>query len=531
MTVRAEAQIDLARVDDGSPGAPGTNGTTFTPSVAADGDISWTNDGGLPNPPTQNIMGPQGDPGTPGSAGVSVTAVEPQYYLSTSDASATGGSWSSTPQAFVSGKYYWTRDYITFSDGTHDTSTEVYNAGMTKAAQDALDAKTLADDTNQYFWYAPTGDDTGTHITEVPQDEWSDNTDPNYHSGGNLLARSNGIAVRDGLRELAIFGQISRVGEPSGSNIEMSPDMLSIWTDEHIKAFQVDTSSVTETTKVSVSNSIKCSPSSTSTIRFFGNYSDVPTGQELHLSVISYGQKNTPDYSTGAGTFTDYDFVFYKGTDKSETVPFDFIDGNDYPTDPTDIVSKNVTITYNSTEEKITVVTPYYFPYSGTHSTTYYSMAVMAEPVYGYLTTHVPQIVCNGITMFDGSVGIDVPTYSNANNVYYGTSNSRDSTGIIVNTVNNDFELTQNNVLYLYSAYINPETTATTKLNVDGLGGVEAYYNGSPVNVNNGKWSVSDIVVFYYDGTYFQEIGTTTYKHNALFNALALRKWLKAVIV
>lgn len=157
MAVRAETQIDLARVDDG------TNG-------------------------------------------VSVTAVEPQYYLSTSDTSATGGSWSSTPATFVSGYYYWTRDYITFSDGTHDTSTEVYNAGMTQAAQDAYDAKTLADDTNQYFWYAPTGADTGAHITEVPQDEWNDISDPNYHSGGNLLARSTGIAVRDGMTELATFG-------------------------------------------------------------------------------------------------------------------------------------------------------------------------------------------------------------------------------------------------------------------------------------------------------------------------------------
>ena len=206
MAVRAETQIDLARVDDGSPGTPGANGATFTPSVAVDGDISWTNDGGLPNPPTQNIMGPQGDPGTPGANGVSVTSVEPQYYLSTSDTSATGGSWSSTPATFVSGRYYWTRDYITFSDGTHDTSTEVYNAGMTQAAQDAYDAKTLADDTNQYFWYAPTGADTGAHITEVPQDEWNDISDPNYHSGGNLLARSTGIAVRDGMDELAIFG-------------------------------------------------------------------------------------------------------------------------------------------------------------------------------------------------------------------------------------------------------------------------------------------------------------------------------------
>lgn len=64
----------------------------------------------------------------------------------------------------------------------------------------------IASNTDQYFWFTPTGTDTGAHITEVPQDEFTDSTSPNYHSGGNLLARSNGIAVRDGMTELATFG-------------------------------------------------------------------------------------------------------------------------------------------------------------------------------------------------------------------------------------------------------------------------------------------------------------------------------------
>ena len=49
--------------EDGAPGADGADGVTFTPSVAADGTISWTNDGGRQNPSSVNIKGPQGDPG------------------------------------------------------------------------------------------------------------------------------------------------------------------------------------------------------------------------------------------------------------------------------------------------------------------------------------------------------------------------------------------------------------------------------------------------------------------------------------
>lgn len=47
----------------GSPGAPGDNGATFTPNVDADGNLSWTNNGGLANPQTVNIRGGKGDPG------------------------------------------------------------------------------------------------------------------------------------------------------------------------------------------------------------------------------------------------------------------------------------------------------------------------------------------------------------------------------------------------------------------------------------------------------------------------------------
>lgn len=45
----------------GPSGAPGSNGATFTPSVDAEGNLSWTNDKDLDNPQTANIKGPKGD--------------------------------------------------------------------------------------------------------------------------------------------------------------------------------------------------------------------------------------------------------------------------------------------------------------------------------------------------------------------------------------------------------------------------------------------------------------------------------------
>jgi len=45
-------------------GQDGENGAIFTPSVDSNGNISWTNDKGLPNPETVNIKGPKGDMGS-----------------------------------------------------------------------------------------------------------------------------------------------------------------------------------------------------------------------------------------------------------------------------------------------------------------------------------------------------------------------------------------------------------------------------------------------------------------------------------
>ena len=65
--------------DTGATGANGTNGkdgadgATFTPSVDATGNLSWTNNKGLTNPPTVNIKGPKGDSGEGGGNSTYIT--------------------------------------------------------------------------------------------------------------------------------------------------------------------------------------------------------------------------------------------------------------------------------------------------------------------------------------------------------------------------------------------------------------------------------------------------------------------------
>lgn len=64
-----ESEFPLPEVSAGPPGADGTDGITFTPSVSETGVLSWTNDGGLENPAPMDIRGPAGAQGPQGEQG------------------------------------------------------------------------------------------------------------------------------------------------------------------------------------------------------------------------------------------------------------------------------------------------------------------------------------------------------------------------------------------------------------------------------------------------------------------------------
>jgi hypothetical protein len=67
--LKKELEDLIASGGGGGGGAPGKDGATFTPSVDVSGNLSWSNDGGLPNPATVNIKGEKGDPGEKGDQG------------------------------------------------------------------------------------------------------------------------------------------------------------------------------------------------------------------------------------------------------------------------------------------------------------------------------------------------------------------------------------------------------------------------------------------------------------------------------
>ena len=140
---------------------------------------------------------------------------------------------------------------------TQRFETQARQIGTAQATAD--NAYKIAGDTNQYFWFTGSGSDTGAHITETPQAQFI--ADP-QNGGGNLLARSNGVAIRDGLTELATFGayganinengvsianfgSTARVGAEDSSRFLMNASSLQAYNDDNEKYFEVSPDGMT----------------------------------------------------------------------------------------------------------------------------------------------------------------------------------------------------------------------------------------------------------------------------------------------
>lgn len=141
---------------------------------------------------------------------------------------------------------------------TDDTKAKEAQAEVRKVSKVVKAVKAVADtaskiagNTAQYFWHTESGTDTGVHITEIPREDFLD--DPE-NGGANLLARSNGLAVRDGLTELATFGEsLIEIGKNSKSAIiRFCGGKARLWATTATAnqlTFALDDSLATETTK------------------------------------------------------------------------------------------------------------------------------------------------------------------------------------------------------------------------------------------------------------------------------------------
>lgn len=186
MAVKATSSVTLMMVSDGANGSDGkgissiihhylvtnvttgvttsTSGWKTSPtSVTVTNKYLWyyqtiNYTTGSPTNTTPAIIGVYGDTGGKGETGKGISRVTPEYYLSTSNQTQTGGSWKTTQDPWISGRYYWTRDSINWNDGTTTTTTPVLATGLNNANSAASNAQTIANQTASKFeWIVKSG--------------------------------------------------------------------------------------------------------------------------------------------------------------------------------------------------------------------------------------------------------------------------------------------------------------------------------------------------------------------------------------
>ena len=154
-----------------------------------------------------NIKGVHGD------TGKGVSSIVNQYYLSTSNTTQTGGSWSTTVPPYVEDCYYWTKSHIVWTDNTETDTTAVLDNGLTDANANAIDARKVA---TNYLAV----DNTGIMVADMQDGE---QTPSGILTGKNVLIDSDSVDIRNGQTVLSSFGNgIVTLGEKGKARLELT---------------------------------------------------------------------------------------------------------------------------------------------------------------------------------------------------------------------------------------------------------------------------------------------------------------------
>ena len=117
------------------------------------------------------ITGGKGSTGATGATGKGVSSITEEYYLSTSKTTQNGGSWTTTPPTWSSGKYVWTRSKIVYSNPTSTVyTTPICDSSWEAVNEIQVGGTNMALDTNKgitgWGWAMLTGGKTISEVTE-----------------------------------------------------------------------------------------------------------------------------------------------------------------------------------------------------------------------------------------------------------------------------------------------------------------------------------------------------------------------------
>lgn len=187
----------------GATGPQGVQGKTgATGPQGVQGKTGATGPTGPQGP--KGEKGATGATGPQGSTGKGLKSAVDQYYLSTSNTTQSGGSWSNTQPSWVSGKYIWTRTYQTWNDNTTTTTTPVLADALNKANTAASHAQSTADTARKE---ASNAAKTATNYMKFDNSGLTVGDLTKNTLGRNVNIDSSSVNIRNGSNVLASFAE------------------------------------------------------------------------------------------------------------------------------------------------------------------------------------------------------------------------------------------------------------------------------------------------------------------------------------
>lgn len=158
------ASIDVEYCQSISPTNPPSGPWLTTAPVWENGKYIWTRTITRYSVGPSVMTNPVCVTGEQGDYGVSATAIQEQYYLSSSSTMQSGGTWGDTCPEWVKGKYIWTRSKCSWSNGTTTYTSPVLAQGINTANSNANSAQNTANNAQNT---AENANDTANSAQEI----------------------------------------------------------------------------------------------------------------------------------------------------------------------------------------------------------------------------------------------------------------------------------------------------------------------------------------------------------------------------
>lgn len=337
----------IVDISDGAQWYSGVNITenSVTPTIFLNSGIAYAVEGDMYlNTSTQNTYRcvESGDSSSAkwvyvnnikGDTGKGISSIKSQYYLHTSDTNrpADNVNWVDAPPNYQEDYYYWTRSYITWSDGSSPTTTTpVLDMALTNANKNAVEAKEEAEEAAKVATNYLSVDNTGIMIANMEDGEKLPG-DQNL-TGKNVFIDNDSVDIRDGLNvsasfesdnitfynadyneEIATFGtRGARIGKNNEQHFLVDAESLQAINESGSSIFSISSTNATMNSIIKVADGVDCGWSTSTITLEDAGYTNETFFIEKTLLKIRYPDSNlkkihnTLVYPTGSllKTFT-----------------------------------------------------------------------------------------------------------------------------------------------------------------------------------------------------------------------------------